>query len=176
MCINKSKIHYVYRITNIISNKHYYGVRSTSKLPLEDLGVKYFSSSSIKSFIKEQNEKPNHFKYKILRIYNTKEEAVNLEIKLHEKFNVPYNDNFYNKARQTNKGFDVSFRIEIRDRNNNLIDIVTKTRLLKWSKENDIPKEKILNVLNNKNNFLYENETEPKYTKSNFYGFKIIKL
>lgn len=31
--------HYVYRITNIVENKHYYGKRSSKKVkPLDDLG------------------------------------------------------------------------------------------------------------------------------------------
>ena len=36
------KKHYVYRITNKIENKHYYGVRSCKIDPKLDLGIKYF--------------------------------------------------------------------------------------------------------------------------------------
>ena len=39
--------HYVYRITNKILNKHYYGKRSSKLSPELDLGKKYFSSSKI---------------------------------------------------------------------------------------------------------------------------------
>lgn len=40
------KYHYVYRITNKVENKHYYGSRSSNVPPIEDIGKKYFSSSS----------------------------------------------------------------------------------------------------------------------------------
>lgn len=100
------KYHYVYRITNIIKNKHYYGVRTSSIHPSNDLGIKYFSSSSLKDFISEQKESPSNFKYKILKIFSSRTEALNFEIKLHNKFNVHINPNFYNLAKQTSTGFD----------------------------------------------------------------------
>ena len=37
------KFHYVYRITNIVENKHYYGSRTSKINPYDDLGKKYFS-------------------------------------------------------------------------------------------------------------------------------------
>ena len=52
------KKHYVYRITNKVENKHYYGCRTTKLEPKDDLGSKYFSSSKDKSFIKDQKRKP----------------------------------------------------------------------------------------------------------------------
>lgn len=39
-----NKFHYVYRITNLVEGKHYYGVRSSKVSPFNDLGTKYFSS------------------------------------------------------------------------------------------------------------------------------------
>lgn len=102
------KYNYVYRITNKKENKHYYGVRSSKVEPKLDLGIKYFSSSSNKEFIKEQKENKDTFKYKIIKIFETREEAVELEIKLHFKFDVGTNEAFYNKSKQTNKGFDTT--------------------------------------------------------------------
>lgn len=102
------KYHYVYRITNIRENKHYYGVRGSVLEPKLDLGVKYFSSSTDKSFINEQKENKSIFKYKIIKQFNSREEAVDLEIKLHTKFDVGVNKSFYNKSKQTSKGWDVS--------------------------------------------------------------------
>lgn len=99
---------YVYRITNMKSSKHYYGVRSSKVEPKLDLGIKYFSSSSDKKFIKEQKENKSIFKYKIIKIYKTREEATNLEIKLHDKFDVAKNEMFYNKSKQTSCKFDTS--------------------------------------------------------------------
>lgn len=100
--------HYVYRITNKIQNKHYYGVRSSKIEPKLDLGIKYFSSSSNKEFKLDQRENPSSYKYKIVRIFNTRKEAAEFEIKLHIKFNVGINESFYNKAIQTSVGFDVT--------------------------------------------------------------------
>ena len=95
----------MYRITNTQINKHYYGVRSSKVEPKLDLGIKYFSSSRDKEFIKEQKENRYIFKYKIIKRFESREEAINLEIKLHDKFNVGKNNLFYNKVKQTSKGF-----------------------------------------------------------------------
>ena len=100
------KKHYVYRITNIETSKHYYGVRTCKGSPKEDIGINYFSSSSDKLFKKQQKELPWRFKYKVVRIFNSREEATKFEIRLHNKFNVGVNENFYNRAKQTSTGWD----------------------------------------------------------------------
>lgn len=97
--------HYTYRITNTRLNKHYYGKRSSKILPKEDLGIKYFSSSKDKDFIKDQKSNPEDYKYKVIYIFDTPEKAINLEIKLHNKFDVGVNIDFYNKAKQTSSKF-----------------------------------------------------------------------
>ena len=58
------KFHYVYRITNVEKNKYYYGSRSSNILPSEDIGIKYFSSSSDKIFVQDQKENPQNYMYK----------------------------------------------------------------------------------------------------------------
>jgi hypothetical protein len=100
--------HYVYRITNIILNKHYYGKRSTDTIPQNDLGIKYFSSSGDKDFIKDQTDNPQNYKYKIIYIFDNSKSALLMEIKLHNKFDVGFNESFYNKAKQTSIGFDTT--------------------------------------------------------------------
>jgi len=106
------RYHYVYRITNVITKMYYYGTRSTSKLketkPKEDIGIKYFSTSLDKEFIKNQKENPQNYKYKVVKTFNTRKEALELEIYLHKKFDVGVNKNFYNKSKQTATGFDNS--------------------------------------------------------------------
>lgn len=99
--------HYTYRITNKILNKHYYGVRTSKIHPKLDLGIKYFSSSCDKNFILDQKLNPTNYKYIIIRICNSRKEAGDLEIKLHEKFNVSANEHFYNKACHTSSGFTI---------------------------------------------------------------------
>lgn len=105
---NKNKYHYVYRISNSKLKKHYYGVRSSKLAPHLDLGVKYFSSSKDKSFIQDQQLNPWFYKYKIIAIFETREDAVRFEIKLHNRFDVGKNPSFYNKAKQTSQGFDTT--------------------------------------------------------------------
>lgn len=100
------KFHYVYRITNTKLNKHYYGVRSSNIEPSKDLGFKYFSSSSDTQFIEDQMNNPQDYKYKIVSEFNSREEALELEIKLHTKFNVGINESFYNRAKQTSIFYD----------------------------------------------------------------------
>jgi len=100
------KFHYVYRITNFIDNKHYYGARSTNMNPIEELGISYFSSSLDGYFKEDQLLNTNNYKYKIIRIFENREDAISFEIYLHNKFNVAINPNFYNNAKQTSTGFD----------------------------------------------------------------------
>lgn len=100
--------HYVYRITNLKLNKHYYGVRTSKIKPDLDLGKKYFSSSKDKNFILDQKNNAMHYKYKIIKIYNNRKRAISTEIKLHNKFNVGKNSNFYNKSKQTSTGWDTT--------------------------------------------------------------------
>lgn len=84
---------------------YYYGCRTSNVEALEDLGKKYFSSSKDNDFIKDQKDNPEDYKYKIIRKCNSRKEAVKLEIKLHNKFNVGANESFYNKAKQTSIGW-----------------------------------------------------------------------
>jgi len=102
------KYNYVYRITNKVEQKYYYGVRGCNVEPKLDLGIKYFSSSSDKEFKDDQKNHPENYKYKIVRICSTSDEADTLEIKLHEKFDVGKSEAFYNKATRTSMGFSTA--------------------------------------------------------------------
>ena len=98
--------HYVYRITNLVENKHYYGKRSSKVHPKLDIGIKYFSSSKDKQFKQDQLDNPSHYKYKIICIKDSSQEAIELESRLHYLFDVGRNQSFYNRARQTKNGWD----------------------------------------------------------------------
>jgi len=99
------KYYYVYRVTSIQENKHYYGYRSSTDSPENDLGVKYFTSSTNLKFKELFKNNPENYKLKIVSVFDTREEAMLLEIKLHNKFNVGVNANFYNKCKATSTGF-----------------------------------------------------------------------
>lgn len=107
--MKKQKYHYVYRITNKIINKHYYGSRTSKIEPQKDLGFIYFSSSSDKNFIKDQKENPKNYKYVIVRIFVNRNKALLFEASLHHKFNVAKNNSFYNKSNVTSTGFIYGF-------------------------------------------------------------------
>jgi len=102
------KYYYVYRITNKIHNKHYYGYRSTNTAPSLDIGIKYYSSSKDKDFIEDQINNPHKYKYTVVCIFNNREDAHNLEIKLHKRFNVGSNPSFYNRANATSSKFSIT--------------------------------------------------------------------
>lgn len=87
--------HYVYRITNKNIKKHYYGARSSELPPKQDIGVNYFSSSEDNIFMTEQQDNPEYFKYKVVKIFNTRRESLLYETMLHTKYNVSINNNFY---------------------------------------------------------------------------------
>lgn len=91
-------MYYVYRITNIVDNKHYYGSRKPKKsIPaFDDLGKYYFSSSRDSKFIQDQKDNPGHYKYKIIVSGLSREKAMAIEKKLHEKYQVDKNPKFYN--------------------------------------------------------------------------------
>ena len=75
------------------------------RTPKEDLGVYYFSSSKNKGIIKNQKVEPWNWKYKIIKIFNTKEEVLKFEVKIHARLNVQKHKLFYNNANQTLTGF-----------------------------------------------------------------------
>lgn len=106
-----NKYFYVYRITNVVQRKHYYGSRVSSVEPRLDIGIKYFSSSYDKEFMLEQKEFPERFKYKVVRICISNIEKQLFESYVHEKFNVGASVDFYNQVRQTLVGFDCTGHI-----------------------------------------------------------------
>ena len=100
------KIHYVYKITNLNPTDervYYIGVRSAID-PITDT---YMGSSKYLNVAMKENGKEN-FKKEILSTWKTRKEAMQEEIRLHEDFDVAKSKTFYNKAKQTSTGFDVT--------------------------------------------------------------------
>lgn len=92
--------HYVYLLEDKRKPMWYIGARSCSCAIGED---KYMGSS--KSMTKE--DKANCRKI-ILARFKTRKESIAYEIKMHNKFDVAVNEQFYNKAKQTSVGFDTT--------------------------------------------------------------------
>ncbi len=98
--MKNKKFHYVYRITDLKSNKHYVGVRSSHRFPTDDIGVIYFTSSKNKDFKTRFKNNPKQFKIKIVKIFNNRKDAIKLEIKYHNRLDVAKHSKFYNKINQ----------------------------------------------------------------------------
>lgn len=90
--------YYVYKITNLTNNMYYIGSRQTKCDPKDDLGIKYFSSSSNKNFINEQKQNPNEFKYEILSVHNSRMEAFEEEVRIQTELRCLEDDFCYNKS------------------------------------------------------------------------------
>lgn len=99
------KYHYVYRVTCVETGKHYYGSRTSTRPPKEDVGKVYFTSSTDTEFKNDFKINPDRYKSKIVLICSTREEALLAEIKLHARFDVGSSPNFYNRCKQTSAGF-----------------------------------------------------------------------
>jgi hypothetical protein len=89
-----SKNHYVY-YSYEEWGRGYIGVRSTKLDPYKD---KYMGSFKDKHFKPTQKI--------VLQIFDTREEAINAEIVLHNFYQVHVNTHFANKAKQTSTGFN----------------------------------------------------------------------
>lgn len=90
--------HYTYKIT-YTTGKMYIGVRTCKCEPKDD--VNYLGSSK---------HIPNNLvlSKEILNTFNTRKEALNDEIRLHNLYDIANNEMFYNKAKQTSIGFDTT--------------------------------------------------------------------
>jgi len=113
------KYHYVYRITNKITSKHYYGMRTSSEIPEKDLGIKYYSSFTNKFFKIDQIKNPDHYKYKIVKKFNSRYDANEYEKLLHLKFDVKNNTNFINRQNQNCIEFNTTNKVSVIDKNGN---------------------------------------------------------
>jgi hypothetical protein len=120
---NKTIYHYVYRITNLVEKKHYYGKRTSTVQPSLDIGIRYFSSSKDKDFKQDQKTNPSHYRYKIVGLFETTREAVLRESKLHYLFDVGRNPSFYNKVKQTANRFDSTGTMVAKDGDGNIFVI-----------------------------------------------------
>ena len=91
------KKHYVYRSFEE-GGRDYIGIRSCDCLPEED--TKYFGSFYDKTF--------NPTGKTILFVCETRKEVVEIEIELHDFFDVAVNPKFANKTKATSTGFDMT--------------------------------------------------------------------
>ena len=88
--------HYVYQITDLQRHQYYVGSRSSELRPDLDLGKIYFSSSTNKRFLDEQQKSPENFEYDILETFSSYEKALEYENHLLKEYNARQNKHFIN--------------------------------------------------------------------------------
>lgn len=99
--------HYVYLIEDLSppnTERFYIGVRSSKVVPELD---KYMGSPKDKDFKRRIVENPHDFIKTIVDILPSREIAVQLEINLHNTYDVAKNNLFYNRSKQTSTGYSV---------------------------------------------------------------------
>ena len=95
--------HYVYLLQHTTDKRKYIGVRSC-KVPIKD--DTYMSSSkwATKEYLSNCTKT-------VIKVFNTRKEAVEHEIFLHNKYDVAVNPDYFNQAKQTATKFDQSGNI-----------------------------------------------------------------
>ncbi len=121
--------HYVYKIINTVpidNQKYYIGVRTSKVSPEKD--VKYMGSSTpLKNAIKFGGIE--NFKKEILSVWETREYALNEEIRLHELYDVSRNTEYYNKVKSISNGFTTVGLVPVIDVRTGLTKLVVKEEL-----------------------------------------------
>ena len=135
--------HYVYYSYEDFG-RGYIGCRTCNCLPEED---KYFGSFYDKTF--------NPTNKIILEAYDTREEALNAEIKLHQFYDVARNSHFANQSKQTSTGFSAEGVIRSEE---------YKQKMSERLKGREIKPEWIEKAKQNRRS--YEGEQNPFYQKS----------
>lgn len=125
-CVVDGRYYYVYRITDKINKKYYYGSRVSVEHPKMDLGVVYMSSSNDIEFMKDQEENPQRFKYKIVRIFENNIDKILYESFLHQYFDVKNHKKFINRSNQLPGGFDTTGYISCKHKETHQTIMVSK--------------------------------------------------
>ncbi len=72
----RKQYHYLYKTTNLMNNKYYYGIHSTNNLEDGYLGSGTYLKRSIRKYGKD------NFKREIIKMFDTREELVQAEIEI----------------------------------------------------------------------------------------------
>ena len=159
------RLYYVYKITNKISHEFYIGYRGTTlKNPLNDLGVKYFTSGALKS---DFEKNPENYTKQIL--FESHKERLSFWTEQRMIMNVFYNPlckNRHYSAKVEKQTLDslVNGKNKIKNRNNKKhISAIKNIRI--WS---DI-EMKFVDVSHDEYERLKNAEKANKYSKKRSY-------
>lgn len=107
------RIPYVYFIKHIKSNMWYIGSKYGKDAHPDLFFKKYFTSSKlVKDLI--ESEGIQSFSYKILKTFDTPEDAINYEFKLLKRLNVPHNKNSLNLDIKLSMDLPVHVKVQCR--------------------------------------------------------------
>lgn len=97
--------HYTYLIIHKQSRMRYIGVRSDNSTVPDILTGLYNTSSRDKNFKQEFTQNRESFYVRILKFFNTREDAQLHEVELHHRYEVDINPLFYNRCRSESEHF-----------------------------------------------------------------------
>lgn len=97
---------YVYQVKHKLSGVKYIGSSSCECNPDNDIGVKYFTSSCYTPFKEDFKINRSHYNVKILKVFKTRLEAIQLETHLHRKYDVANSTDYYNIVIQPKTEYD----------------------------------------------------------------------
>ncbi len=97
--------HYTYLIIHKQSRMRYIGVRSDNSTVPDILTGLYNTSSSDKAFKQEFTQDRKSFYVRILKFFNTREDAQRHEMVLHHRYEVDINPLFYNRCMSESERF-----------------------------------------------------------------------
>lgn len=123
--------HYTYLIS-YTTGMYYIGVRSCSCLPSED-----------KNYLGSSKHTPDDLviEKRILKVFPSRELAVEHEIKWQNKMDIPLNPKFYNRAKQTSTKFDTSgIKLERTAEHNNKIKLALTGRIRSQAERDSMSK------------------------------------
>lgn len=154
------QFHYLYKITNLINNKYYYGIHSTSNINDGYMG----SGSLLYKAIKKYGR--HNFKKEILYYFDNRKELLNKENEIVNE-SVIYDDNSYNLSEGGKQGSN--HVIIAKDSNNNVLAVTDKD--FRWTSGElvGVTKGYIL-CKDNIGNVLSVQANDPRWTSGELVG------
>lgn len=160
------KYHYLYKTTNLINNKYYYGLHSTSNMNDGYLGSGTYLRSSIRKYGK------NNFKREIIKMFDNREELILAEEEL-------ITDNVVNELLCMNLklGGDAGClgMVTVKDKNNNMF-LIDKNDPRYLSKELVGVNKGFVIVKNKNSENIRVDKNEPRYLSGELISIRTGKI
>ena len=154
------RFHYLYKITNLINNKYYYRIHSTSNINDGYMGSGSLLFKAIKKYGK------HNFKKEILYYFDNRKELLNKENEIVNE-SVIYDDNSYNLSEGGKQGSN--HVIIAKDSNNNILAVTDKD--FRWTSGELVGVTKgFCTFLDKNNNIVYTSMDDPRIINGELKG------